>query len=911
FLCFAMASSSCSAPSQPYTGKWDYDVFLCFRGDVRLDFMPYLEKAMNAKKIRVFVDTMLSVTEDIGELLRKLERTAVSVVIFSCKFADSPWCLDEVRTIAQSIKKYGHRALPVFYQVDWTTVAGDYRWSDDWKSAFLSCFLPRQTPYAKTIGGLDATKERKKEWMDSLQAVASKTGRTSESFPVATDLVDEVVAQLLTTLASMSSGVEFSDLVGMDSRVSIVEHRLAMEEQKMSRIVGLWGMGGLGKTTLARTCYERLKLLNKDEMKFHFIEKVNETCNKPHLAEGIVLQLYSALLSEKNLTRADIDVGYRRERLSRLKVFLVLDDVQTPRQLEQLLLKHATILTKLFAMGSRVIVTTRNYRVLQYAKAKMYHVQHLNGKESLDLFKMHAFEPDSIQDDHMINLSDRVVSHCTGNPLYLKVLGGTLLHKGEAYWESFLEKLGDIREPEIHDVLRRSYDELENNDKRLFLDVACFFSGTLKSLLVKYMDASYTSAYSSLEDLIDKSLLVSSNVGGETTIGVHSLLRVMAWNIVNDEEDVRKRSRLKDPDDIHKLLTTQEQPNLEKLVLLCLSKSANLQTIPDLSSCSNLEHLLLSGCESLTELPASIESLAKLVTLDASDCQSLTSVPSKISSKFLKQLVLSNCPSLTKAPEVVNSAELQSLDLDRTPIDSLPESTFHKVKQDGTVSLYGTNITHFPFPQTRFEHLKLRHTAIKEIESDHEYGKSKFGRLHLIDNPQIATLPATIWNMVSVELIVQDCPLIPCLPVVSEPRLKYSLTKLQIIGCTSLTEFPSSISNLRNLEVLVFSGTGINSLPSCIGELEQLSYMDLSYSTNLESVPSTIKELGKLSKLVLIGCDRIGPLPEPLPPSLAILKQDSEHRRSPVVAVAPPPPLSRDDEVDETATDLGDGILGS
>ncbi|CAN0928888.1 Disease resistance protein RLM3, partial [Linum grandiflorum] len=74
---------------------------------------------------------------DIGELLRILERTAVSVVIFSGKFADSPWCLDEVYTIAQSIKKYGQRALPVFYQVDWTTVAAEYHCSDDWKSAFF------------------------------------------------------------------------------------------------------------------------------------------------------------------------------------------------------------------------------------------------------------------------------------------------------------------------------------------------------------------------------------------------------------------------------------------------------------------------------------------------------------------------------------------------------------------------------------------------------------------------------------------------------------------------------------------------------------------------------------------------------------------------------------------------------
>ncbi|CAN1770957.1 Disease resistance-like protein DSC1 [Linum perenne] len=951
-----MASSSSSTQ-----GEWEYDVFLCFRGDIGNKFLSHLHQAMLDKNIRVFIDTMLHVTQDMGELLRILQRTAVSVVIFSSQFADSSLCLDEVHTVAQCVQNWRHRALPIFYNVDWTTVAGDY-----------NC-------YAKTIAGLDATQKRKDEWMKSLKVVASKTGRTSESFPVEAGLIEEVVSQILTKLATMSSAIEFNNLVGMASRISEVDRLLAMDATDDAiRIVGLWGMGGLGKSVLARACYERLKGLHREEMKFHFVDKINETCDKQYLIEGLVHEMYSTLLSESYLTWDDVGVDYRRARLCRLKVFVVLDDVQTPSQLEQFFLGEALSLVKLFAAGSRIIITTRNQRVINYVKAEMYPVEHLNDVQSLQLFKMHAFQPaGSVQDDDRIRINDlsrKVVAYCKGNPLALTVLGGRLLPKDKTYWESFLCKLGKIQLPGIYRVLKRSYDELGDDDKRLFLDVACFFHGIWKTSLVKYMGTSYSSSYSRIEDLTGKSLLISEKkIQGEVVV-VHSLLREMAWNIVNEEENTGKRSRLNDPRDIHYLLTVREgdratqgiqldlskaenmdlkanafigmdslrwldfawpkcvelgnrkiklvdgelrylpnelrglywdqfpssslppafspqklaylvvshspiekcwkrdqlQPKLEYLMLLSLSNCENLTTIPNLTSCSNLELLLLRGCKSLIDLPAAVQSLVKLVSLDARDCQNLKSVPSRLNSKSLKQLLLSNCPNLTRCPEV-NSVQLQALDLDGTPINSLPNAIY-KVTEKGMVSLYGPCITLSPQIATRLGLLGLRQTAIANFELDCNGGRlDKFDRMHLIQNAQLTTLPTSVWNKVSDELIIEDCPLIGCLPVISEPY-SHSLTVLRIARCPSIAEFPPSICKLRFLEVLAFVGTAVKSLPCCIGELVQLSHLDISYSRDLESVPSTINELAKLSELLLTGCGSLESLPELLPPNLIVLK---------------------------------------
>ncbi|CAL1403503.1 unnamed protein product [Linum trigynum] len=951
------SSSSPPPPARPYTGKWEHDVFLCFRGDTRLNFMSHLREALREKQIRFFVDTMLTVTEDINELLSVLGRSAVSVVIFSEKFADSTWCLDEVDTIVRSVDQFGHRVLPVFYRVDWTAVAGD------------------SGAYAKTIAELvdeDATEERKQEWKDALKAVAHKTGRTSEAIPDDAELVKQVVEDVLSTLAAMSSSIQSNNLVGMDSRVLEVERRLAMSEVDTIRIVGLRGMGGVGKTTLARACYEKLRFSAKDT-KFHFVERIGENCDKQYAVDGFVQELYSALLSENYISHGDLNIGYRRARLSRLRVFIVLDDVHTPSQLEQLLLREALHLTKLFAAGSRIIVTTRNQRVLEYAKAEIHIVDHLSDDESLQLFKLHAFRPGSAIDDR-IDLSHQVISYCNGNPLALKVLGGTLLPKDRKYWRSFLQKLSEIQEPEIHHVLRRSYDELGDDDKRLFLDIACSFYGIVRSLLIKYMEASYTSAYSRVDDLIDRSLLISvfDQLQGEVVV-VHQLLREMAWNIVNEEKNVGKRSRLKNPDDIHNLLTIwkgdretqgihldlskaermhlkanafegmdslrwlefawpkcfghghhkiqlsddiinslpnelrglywdqfpstslpsgfslkklvylilshspieicweRDQPKLEHLMLLDLTYCENLTIVPNLLRSSHLEHLLLRGCKTLVELPASIQSLVKLVRLDARDCQDLQRVPARLNSKFLKQLLLSNCPKVTRCPEV-NSGELRVLDLDGTPINSLPNAIY-KVKAGGVLSLYGPNITSFPKISTSLELLRLRNTAIEELEFDHLQGSDlpRFDRLHLVRNSQLKTLPKAIWKMVSVALIVEDCPLIDCLPEISEPL---HLTRLRIAGCARITDVSSCISNMKSLDSLVLPATGIKSLPSIIQELDQLSYLDLSYCTSLESIPNTIHKLARLSELSLVGCKSICSLPK-LPPNLNILKANN------------------------------------
>ncbi|CAI0460817.1 unnamed protein product, partial [Linum tenue] len=212
----------------------------------------------------------------------------------------------------------------------------------------------------------------------------------------------------------------------------------------------------------------------------------------------------------------------------------------------------------LFGPGSRIIVTTRNRRVLENAGAHIYEVKHLHAHESLQLFGIHALK-NCLPPDDYLDLSGVAVSYFKGSPLAIKVLGCALLNKQQSYWKSFLSELERNPKLEILDVLRRSYNELEIVKKRVFLDIACFLPGVLKSIVIKFFSTSY------IEDLIEKSLISYVFSKGVERIEVHDLLSEMTWVIVNEESKFENRSRLKNADDVYKLLAVRDIKNIKKI----------------------------------------------------------------------------------------------------------------------------------------------------------------------------------------------------------------------------------------------------------------------------------------------------------------------------------------------------------
>ena len=106
------------ASSSSSNHRWDYDVFLSFRGeDTRNNFTGHLYKALRDQGFNTFIDDSLQKGEEISmELVKAIESSTISIVIFSKKFASSTWCLNELVKIFEC-RSNGQLVYPIFYKV--------------------------------------------------------------------------------------------------------------------------------------------------------------------------------------------------------------------------------------------------------------------------------------------------------------------------------------------------------------------------------------------------------------------------------------------------------------------------------------------------------------------------------------------------------------------------------------------------------------------------------------------------------------------------------------------------------------------------------------------------------------------------------------------------------------------------
>jgi hypothetical protein len=312
------------------------------------------------------------------------------------------------------------------------------------------------------------------------------------------------------------------------------------------RMIGICGIGGIGKTTLARAVY------NSISRKFDsssFLVDVRENSMKHglvHLQETLLLHLL-----DENIKLDDVSKGIPilKRRLRNKKVLLILDDVDNLQQLRSLVGSKDW-----FGFGSRIIITTRDKHLLTaHGVKKLYEVKELNEHESLELFSMNAFRK-NVPDETYVEIAKSVVKYAKGHPLALNVIGSDLFGKTIEEWKSALNKYETIPSKEILNVLKVSYDNLDDNEKEIFLDIACFFKGYPKADVEKTLDASRFYSKYGIGVLVDKSLVT---IGESDSVKMHDLVQDLGKDIARKESpfDPSKRRRLWHHEDVVEVLT--------------------------------------------------------------------------------------------------------------------------------------------------------------------------------------------------------------------------------------------------------------------------------------------------------------------------------------------------------------------
>ena len=335
--------------------------------------------------------------------------------------------------------------------------------------------------------------------------------------------------------------------VGIESRVQDINSLLSIGRNDIC-MVGILGVGGIGKTTIAKAIYNLIAHQFEGSC---FLTNIREHSKQ----EFGLVQLQETLLSEilrdarsSKVGNVDRGINVIKHRLCSKRVLLILDDVDHLSQLEALAGK-----CDWFGLGSRIIITTRDRSLLTNHEVNFtYQVKEMDHNEDLQLFSWNAFKRDKPTEEY-VEITECAIHYAGGLPLALMVLGSDLYGKSIIQWKSALDKYESVPNKNIQEILKISYDGLDDSEKDIFLDIACFFKGKHADYVIKILDGCGFFPDIGIQVLIDKSLVT---IDENNKLGMHDLLQDMGKEIVRREspEEPGGRSRLWFHEDVRHVL---------------------------------------------------------------------------------------------------------------------------------------------------------------------------------------------------------------------------------------------------------------------------------------------------------------------------------------------------------------------
>ncbi|KAJ7975398.1 Disease resistance protein [Quillaja saponaria] len=807
-------------------------------------------------------------------LLKAIEESRISIVIFSENYACSSWCLDELVKILECMQAMGQLVRPVFFNVDPSDVRHQ-------KRSIGEAMARHEERFKNEM-------DKVQKWKSALHNLANLSGWHVKSGYEYDQFIQEITDEVCKKLNSIFMHV-VDHPVGLESRVSEVTSLLEIDSSDGVRMIGIFGIGGIGKSTIARALYNFVA--DKFDYKI-FIANVRENSIKQGLEE-LQKEILSEVLMEKgsNIHNVNQGIAITKDRLLRKRlVLLILDDVDKQEQLQALAGG-----CDWFGSGSRVIITTRDKHLLDvHGVDKIYNVKEFNDDEALELFSWKAFKR-SKPEESWIDISKQAVFYGKGLPLVLEIIGSELFGKTIDEWECTLQKYKSIPNRKIQEILRISFDNLEDNEKAIFLDIACFFKEDKLDHVKHILNACGFYPNSGIRELTDKSLIAVK----ENRLWMHDLIQDMGREIVRQESplDPGKRSRLWFHEDIVRVLNDnmgtekleaivldlprqvyevewnneafEKMKNLRMLKVAeyqigCFSKGPkhlpnNLRVLfwddypssslpPDFhpkklvilelrysrfaleqpfKKYDYLTHMDLRHCSAIKEIP-NISQIPNLVDLSFDGCKNLVKVHNSVG--FLSKLVklsVWGCTSLKSFPPLVKLTALEHLDFRSS-----------------------SKLERFPDVLGKMEKIRfidVGETAIKELPSSFGYliGLEK---LCLTKCIWLSDLPSSFLALQNLkELDMGNCPKIrKCLRMFKKhgqviEGLVTSILNLVLLNVKycdlSDDDVFIILSSFHKLEKLNLSGNNFVTIPTCIKELLYLETLQMDYCSFLHEIP--------------------------------------------------------------------------
>lgn len=299
---------------------------------------------------------------------------------------------------------------------------------------------------------------------------------TEEIGLIAGEVMDERAADLSAAISSSSRLAPTGNdvVIGLQDDLLAIKERLCQLESPNLQVIPIVGMGGIGKTTLARTLYDDQCITEHFDIRAWLIISQDYSAARIRILSGLLDSILEQLGEKDRKDESNDDVETKvYKRLFRRRFLIVMDDVWSTEVWDDLRMIFPDN-----GNGSRIMVTTRLSELAASldSDSRLHEMQFMNDSQSWDLLKQKVFANNLNYPLELEDVGKEIARNCAGLPLAVVLVAGVLsaISGTRASWEKIARTINSVVGGKLEEILSLSYTHLPHHLRPCFILIGGF-----------------------------------------------------------------------------------------------------------------------------------------------------------------------------------------------------------------------------------------------------------------------------------------------------------------------------------------------------------------------------------------------------------------------------------------------------